>query len=240
MSGKSPMLSISGLNVSYGGIKALRDVSLDVHEGEIVALIGANGAGKTTLLRAISGMIPSESGSIRLHGKDLRGTAAHKIVEAGVAHVPEGRGVFANLTVHENLVLATWCRKDKRAVAESLNNVYTLFPRLKERSRQSAGTLSGGEQQMLAVGRALMTDAPLLLLDEPSMGLSPVLVTQIFSILRKINEAGSTILLVEQNARQALALAERAYVLETGRITLNDDASILLTAPRIRAAYLGG
>lgn len=233
------MLSVQDLQVAYGGITALRGVSLEVYEGEIVSLIGANGAGKSTLLRAISGLVPIACGQLRFRDHDLRALPPHRIVESGIAHVPEGRRVFANLTVLENLKLATWTRKDKAALRADFDRIYSLFPRLAERRNQLAGSLSGGEQQMLALGRALMTRGDLLLLDEPSMGLAPVLVDTIFSTLREINAAGTTILLVEQNARQALALANRGYVLETGSITLTGPAQDLLTDPRVKEAYLG-
>jgi len=235
----TPLLTIDNLQVAYGGIKALRGVSLEVHAGEIVSLIGANGAGKSTLLRAISGLAPATGGQLRFRDTDLRMLPAHRIVELGIAHVPEGRRVFANLTVLENLKLATWPRRDRSALHDDYERIYTLFPRLAERRHQLAGSLSGGEQQMLALGRALMTRGQLLLLDEPSMGLAPLLVSVIFQTLREINAAGTTILLVEQNARQALALANRGYVLETGAITLTGPGSQLLTDPRVNEAYLG-
>lgn len=234
------LLSIQDLHVAYGNILALQGISLDVHEGEIVTLIGANGAGKSTLLRAISGLVPIRSGKITYDSLDLRGVPAHRIVEMGVAHVPEGRGIFANLTVLENLKLATWSRKDRKDVQQDYQRVFDLFPRLAERQGQLAGTLSGGEQQMLAVARALMTHGRLMLLDEPSMGLAPRLVREIFQTLREINASGTTILLVEQNARQALKLAHRGYVLETGRLTLAGTARELMDNPNVKAAYLGG
>ena len=234
------LLSVEDLHVSYGSIRALQGISLEVKEGEIVTLIGANGAGKSTLLRAISGVVPIQSGRIRLGAVDLRTVPAHRTVELGVAHVPEGRGIFANLTVMENLRLATWSRKDRGALEQDYRRVFSLFPRLGERRDQLAGTLSGGEQQMLAVARALMTRGRLMLLDEPSMGLAPVLVREIFQTLRDINAAGTTILLVEQNARQALKLAHRGYVLETGRLTLSGTAAELTNNPKVKEAYLGG
>ncbi|HJR80896.1 MAG TPA: ABC transporter ATP-binding protein [Anaerolineales bacterium] len=234
------MLSIQDLHVAYGNILALQGISAEVNEGEIVTLIGANGAGKSTLLRAISGMVPIRSGAITFRRADVGSVPAHRIVELGIAHVPEGRGIFANLTVLENLKLATWSRKDRKNLRNEYQRVFDIFPRLAERQSQLAGTLSGGEQQMLAVGRALMTRGRLLLLDEPSMGLAPVLVREIFQTLREINAAGTTILLVEQNARQALKLAHRGYVLETGRLTLAGSAHELLDNPRVKAAYLGG
>lgn len=235
----TPLLIVDDLHVAYGGIMALRGVSLEVHEGEIVSLIGANGAGKSTLLRAISGLIPISRGALHFRDADLRAVSAQRIVELGIAHVPEGRRVFANLTVLENLKLATWTRHDRAALADDYERIYTLFPRLAERRHQLAGLLSGGEQQMLALGRSLMTNGKLLLLDEPSMGLAPVLVSTIFQTLRDINATGTTILLVEQNARQALALANRGYVLETGAITLTGPGQQLLTDPRVNEAYLG-
>ena len=240
MSSNGKLLSIQDLHVAYGGILALQGISLEVHEGEIVTLIGANGAGKSTLLRAISGMVAIRSGKITFDSTDLGSVPAHRIVELGVAHVPEGRGIFANLTVQENLKLATWSRKDRKDLRHEYQRVFDIFPRLAERQDQPAGTLSGGEQQMLAVGRALMTRGRLLLLDEPSMGLAPVLVREIFQTLREINATGTTILLVEQNARQALKLAHRGYVLETGRLTVAGSAHELMDHPSVKAAYLGG
>ena len=240
MSSNGVLLSIQDLQVAYGSILALQGISVEVHEGEIVTLIGANGAGKSTLLRAISGMVPIRSGRITFDATDLGRVPAHRIVELGVAHVPEGRGIFANLTVLENLTLATWSRKDRQNLRQEYGRVFDIFPRLRERQSQLAGTLSGGEQQMLAVGRALMTRGRLLLLDEPSMGLAPVLVREIFQTLREINATGTTILLVEQNARQALKLAHRGYVLETGRLTVAGPANELMDNPSVKAAYLGG
>lgn len=240
MSANGTFLSIENLHVAYGSILALQGISVEVHEGEIVTLIGANGAGKSTLLRAISGLVPIRSGRITFGPSDLGSVPAHRIVELGVAHVPEGRGIFANLTVHENLQLATWSRKDRKDLRHEYERVFAIFPRLAERQEQPAGTLSGGEQQMLAVGRALMTRGRLMLLDEPSMGLAPVLVREIFQTLREINNTGTTILLVEQNARQALKLANRGYVLETGRLTVAGSASELMDNPAVKAAYLGG
>jgi branched-chain amino acid transport system ATP-binding protein len=239
MSSNGVLLSIQDLKVAYGNILALQGISLEVREGEIVTLIGANGAGKSTLLRAISGIVPIRSGKITFGSVNLGATPAHRIVELGVAHVPEGRGIFANLTVLENLKLATWSRKDRKDLQQEYQRVFDLFPRLAERQHQLAGTLSGGEQQMLAVGRALMTRGKLVLLDEPSMGLSPVLVREIFQTVREINATGTTILLVEQNARQALKLANRGYVLETGLLTVSGNADELLDNPGVKAAYLG-
>lgn len=233
------ILDVSHLKVDYGSIHAVDDITFDVGRGEIVTLIGANGAGKSSILRAVSGLIPY-SGSIIYAGKDLKNIAADKIVAAGIAHVPEGRGIFGNLTVMENLMLASWQIKDKDRLKKYLENVFSLFPRLKERSKQQGGMLSGGEQQMLAFGRALMTDAQLLLLDEPSMGLSPVLVREIFKIIQDINATGKTILLVEQNANMSLHIASRGYVLETGRIVLSGAGKELSGNPRVREAYLGG
>ncbi len=240
MNSNRRFLSIQNLQVAYGNILALQGISIDVHEGEIVTLIGANGAGKSTLLRAISGIVPIRGGTITFEASNLGSLPAHRIVELGVTHVPEGRGIFANLTVLENLKLATWSRKDRKNLEHEYRRVFDIFPRLAERQGQLAGTLSGGEQQMLAVGRALMTRGRLLLLDEPSMGLAPVLVREIFQTLREINAAGTTILLVEQNARQALKLANRGYVLETGRLTLAGSADELMDHPGVKAAYLGG
>lgn len=235
-----PLLSIKELHVSYGSIKAVRGISLDVEEGGIVTLIGANGAGKSTTLRAISGLVRPSSGSITFQGTELSSLAPHRVVEAGIAHVPEGRGIFANLTVHENLKLATYCRKDRDKIPEDEERVFSLFPRLKERLTQMAGTLSGGEQQMLAVARALMTRGRIMLLDEPSMGLSPILVQDIFRTIIEINQAGTTILLVEQNANMALRVASHGYVLQAGEIMLSGSADELANDPRVREAYLGG
>ncbi|MEW6229111.1 MAG: ABC transporter ATP-binding protein [Bacillota bacterium] len=240
MMAAEPLLSIRDLHVSYGSIKAVRGISLDVGEGEIVTLIGANGAGKSTTLRAISGLVRPSSGSIVFQGAELSSLAPHRVVEAGIAHVPEGRGIFANLTVYENLKLATYCRKDRNKIPEDEERVFSLFPRLKERLTQMAGTLSGGEQQMLAVARALMTRGRIMLLDEPSMGLSPILVQDIFKTIVEINQAGTTILLVEQNANMALKVASHGYVLQTGEIVLSGSADELASDPRVREAYLGG
>jgi branched-chain amino acid transport system ATP-binding protein len=238
-SGPTPCLKIQDLAVAYDQIHAVRGVSLEVKDGEIVTLIGANGAGKTTILRAISGMV-RHTGTISFRGTDLAGVPAHRRVSLGIAHVPEGRGIFSNLTVAENLALATWGRRDRPGIRSDLDRVHTLFPRLRERASQMAGTLSGGEQQMLAVGRALMTGGRLLLLDEPSMGLSPILVREIFQVLREINAAGTTILLVEQNAHLALRLAKRAWVLQNGQVEVAGSAADLAGDPRVRDAYLGG
>lgn len=233
------LLEVKDLAISYGNIQAVKGISFEVFEGEIVTLIGANGAGKSSTLRSISGLIPYK-GTISYHGQDLKQIQADKIVATGIAQVPEGRGIFGNLTVMENLKLATWSRKDKSEISQDYERVYTIFPRLKERMSQLSGTLSGGEQQMLAVGRALMSRGRMMLLDEPSMGLSPVLVREIFRILLEINKTGTTILLVEQNANMALRVASRAYVLETGLITLSGPGKELLVDPRVREAYLGG
>lgn len=231
-------LSVENLVVSYGDIHAVKGISFDVQKGEIFTLIGANGAGKSSTLRAISGLLKYQ-GSVVFDGQPLIHMPAEKIVEAGLAHVPEGRGIFGNLTVMENLRLGAWIRKDKSGVAKDLERALTIFPRLRERRDQAAGTLSGGEQQMLAVGRALMSRARLLLLDEPSMGLAPKLVKEIYSVMREINQEGVTILLVEQNANMALKLAHRAAVLETGHITLTGTGLEVLENPRVREAYLG-
>lgn len=231
-------LDVHGLRVHYDGIQALHGVSFSVPPGQIITLIGANGAGKTSILRAISGLTPY-SGSVTFEGGDLQGVPAHRIVGLGIAHVPEGRGIFGNLTVRENLRLATWQRRDKQGIESDLDRVLGHFPRLRERLGQPSGTLSGGEQQMLAVGRALMSRARLLLLDEPSMGMSPKLVQEIFAIIQEINQSGTTILLVEQNANMALRIASHAYVLETGRITHAGSGQELLGDPRVKQAYLG-
>jgi branched-chain amino acid transport system ATP-binding protein len=235
----SVFLDVRDLTVSYDNIKAVKGVSFTVRKGEIVTLIGANGAGKTSILRAVSGLV-SYGGRILFEGKDLQRTLAHRIVGLGIAQVPEGRGIFGNLTVQENLHLATWQRTDKREIEADYERVFQIFPRLKERRHQLGGTLSGGEQQMLAVGRALMSRGRLMLLDEPSMGLSPLLVRDIFRVVADINRAGTTVLLVEQNANMALRLASRAYVLETGAIILAGAGQELLGDPRVKEAYLGG
>ena len=236
----APMLRISDLEVYYGAIHALKGLSLEVRAGEIVTLIGANGAGKSTTLRTISGLITPKSGSIEFEGKNIAGTGAHEIVRMGLSQVPEGRRIFAEMTVLENLELGAFTRSDKDGIAADMEMVFTRFPRLKERISQQAGTLSGGEQQMLAMGRALMSRPRLLLLDEPSMGLAPLLIKEIFSIIVDINKTGTTVLLVEQNANMALSIANRAYVLETGRITLAGDARELAASEDVRKAYLGG
>ncbi len=234
------MLEVVNLEVSYGAIRALKGISFKVKPGEIVTLIGANGAGKTTTLRTISGLIKPTNGRIYFKGQDITNLDAHKIVELGISHVPEGRRVFATLTVMENLELAAWTIKDRKLRNERFEMVFEIFPRLKERRKQLAGTLSGGEQQMLSVARALTIGGDIMLLDEPSMGLAPILVDEIFDILQKINKQGTTILLVEQNARKALNLADYAYVLEVGTIALEGEAKQLLEDPRVKEAYLGG
>jgi len=234
-----PLLQVQDLSVSYGAIRALSGISLHVDEGEVVTLIGANGAGKSTTLRAISGLAYSSSGQIVFDGREITHTPPDRIVRSGIGHSPEGRRVFANMTVRENLDMGAYTRKHGPDVEEDLQRVLSLFPRLKERLSQNAGTLSGGEQQMLAIGRALMGRPRLLLLDEPSLGLAPFLVRDIFAIIRDINQQGTTILLVEQNAHMALRIATRAYVMETGAITLEGDAHVLLASEEVRKAYLG-
>ena len=233
------LLKIEDLHVSYGAVRAIKGISLEVNDGELVSLIGANGAGKTTTLHTISGLVPAESGSITLDGTDLRKIAPNKIIEIGLAHVPEGRHVFARMTVEENLAMGAYIVRDKAKIKRQLERVYAHFPRLAERSRQLAGTLSGGEQQMLAMGRALMTEPKMLLLDEPSMGLSPILVKEIFSMIKTLHSDGITILLVEQNAQMALSISDRAYVLETGLISMSGKAQDLLHDDKVRRAYLG-
>lgn len=233
------MLKIDNINLYYGGIHALKDLSLEVKQGEIVTLIGANGAGKTSTLRAISGLEPLKSGTITYKDSPINKVPAHKIVSLGLSHVPEGRKIFANLTVLENLELGAYLRKDKTEIKKDMEMVFSKFPRLKEREKQQAGTLSGGEQQMLAIGRALMNRPEMLILDEPSMGLAPLVVKDIFDTIVEINKSGTTILLVEQNANMALSIANRAYVLETGNIVLSGDAEDLLNDESIKSAYLG-
>ena len=237
----SALLEVEDLSVHYGAIRALKGVSFRVDAAEVVALIGANGAGKSTALRTLSGLMRPSGGSIRLAGREIGGLPAHEIVRAGIAHVPEGRGIFTNLTVRENLELAGFVRRrDRAALGKARERVFRLFPRLKERLNQPGATLSGGEQQMLAFGRALMTGGRLLLMDEPSMGLAPVLVEDIFEVIREVKAEGATILLVEQNAYQALGVADRAYVLETGQIVLEGPAEKLRDSPEVKRAYLGG
>lgn len=233
------MLEIKDLEVYYGMIQAIKGVSFEVNEGEVIALIGANGAGKTTILHTITGLLAPKKGSVMFEGKDITKIPAHKIVSLGMAHVPEGRRVFANLTVYENLKMGAYTRKDKAEIEESLQNIYKRFPRLEERKNQLAGTLSGGEQQMLAMGRALMSRPKIILMDEPSMGLSPILVNEIFDIIQEVSKGGTTVLLVEQNAKKALSIADRAYVLETGSIALSGNAQELLNDDSIKKAYLG-
>lgn len=233
------MLEVKNLSVSYGAIEAVKDISFTVNAGEIVSLIGTNGAGKTTTLHTITGLVPAKSGSVMYNGVDLLKTHNNKIVTLGMAHIPEGRHVFTRMSVEENLEMGAFSLKDQSDLKKDLDMVYGLFPRLKERRNQKAGTLSGGEQQMLAMGRALMSHPKTILMDEPSMGLSPKLVKEIFSIIRKLHEQGITILLVEQNAKMALSIADRAYVLETGRITMEGDAKELLNNEQVRKAYLG-
>ena len=234
------MLKVENLVVRYGMIEAIKGISFEVNDGEIVTLIGANGAGKTTTMHTISGLLKPAEGAILLDGVDITKIPAHKIVMMGLAQIPERRRVFASQTVEENLDLGAFTRKDKEGIAQDLERVYTLFPRLKERKKQLAGTLSGGEQQMLAMGRALMARPKILLLDEPSMGLSPLLVKEIFRIIEEINKQGTTILLVEQNAKMALAIADRAYVLETGKITLEGSGHELAASEQVQKVYLGG
>ena len=234
------MLKVNDLVVRYGMIEAIKGIGFEVDDGEIVTLIGANGAGKTTTMHTISGLLKPYSGSIELNGKDISKVAPHKIVEMGIAQCPERRRVFASQSVEDNLFLGAYTRKDKEGIAADLKNVYSLFPRLEERKNQLAGTLSGGEQQMLAMGRALMAKPKIMLLDEPSMGLSPLLVREIFDIIRDINSQGVTILLVEQNAKMALGIADRAYVIETGKIVMTGTGQELLNSEDIKKAYLGG
>ena len=233
------MLEIKDLEVYYGMIQAIKGVSFDVNEGEVIGLIGANGAGKTTILHTITGLLNAKKGSVWFEGKDITKVPAHKIVSMGMAHVPEGRRVFANLTVLQNLKMGAYTRKDKNEIDQTLENIYKRFPRLKERQNQLAGTLSGGEQQMLAMGRALMSHPKIILMDEPSMGLSPIFVNEIFDIIKSVSAGGTTVLLVEQNAKKALSIADRAYVLETGKIVLSGKASDLLNNDSIKKAYLG-
>ena len=234
------MLKINDIDVFYGNIQALKGISLEVNEGEIVTLIGANGAGKSTLLKTISGLLKPKRGSIEYLGAAIDGKPAQSIVKAGISHVPEGRRVFSNMTVEENLELGAYLRNDREAIKKDLNHVFELFPRLLERRKQLSGTLSGGEQQMLAMGRALMAKPKLIIMDEPSMGLAPLMVKNIFNIIEMVNKEGVTVLLVEQNAHMALSVAHRAYVLETGKIVLTGSAKELQESDEVRAAYLGG
>jgi len=232
------LLEVKDLEVNYGVIRAIRGISFEVNEGEIIALIGANGAGKTTTLHTVTGLLPAKAGQIFYNGQDITKMPGHKLVPMGIAHVPEGRRVFAQLTVYQNLKLGAFTRNDKQEFEETLKMVYSRFPRLEERKNQPAGTLSGGEQQMLAMGRALMSHPKLIVMDEPSMGLSPIYVNEIFDIIQKINADGTTVLLVEQNAKKALSIADRAYVLETGTIALSGDAKELMNNDRVKKAYL--
>ena len=233
------MLKVTDLQVYYGVIQALKGISFEVNEGEVIALIGANGAGKTTILHTVTGLINQKAGKIEFEGKDISHTPAYKIVAEGMSHVPEGRRVFAELSVYDNLMMGAYTRKDKKEIAETLAMVYKRFPRLEERKKQMAGTLSGGEQQMLAMGRALMSKPKIILMDEPSMGLSPIFVNEIFDIIKAVSASGTTVLLVEQNAKKALSIADRAYVLETGKIILEGDAKVLMNDERVKKAYLG-
>ena len=233
------MLEVKDLEVYYGMIQAIKGISFEVNQGEVIALIGANGAGKTTTLHTITGLLSPKKGSVMFEGTDITKVPAHKIVSMGMAHVPEGRRVFAELSVYENLKMGAYTRKDKNEIEESLANVYKRFPRLEERRNQMAGTLSGGEQQMLAMGRALMSKPKIILMDEPSMGLSPIFVNEIFDIIQAVSESGTTVLLVEQNAKKALSIADRAYVLETGKITMSGNAKDLLNDEAVQKAYLG-
>ena len=233
------MLEVKDLEVYYGMIQAIKGISFEVNQGEVVALIGANGAGKTTTLHTITGLLPSKKGTVTFEGQDITKTPAHKIVSMGVAHVPEGRRVFADLSVYQNLKMGAYTRKDKEEIEQTLAMVHERFPRLKERKDQRAGTLSGGEQQMLAMGRALMSKPKLIVMDEPSMGLSPIFVNEIFDIIKEVRKTGTTVLLVEQNAKKALEIADRAYVLETGKILLSGDAKELMNDDAVKKAYLG-
>ncbi len=233
------LLKITGLQVAYGGIKAVKGVDLHVNQGELVTLIGSNGAGKTTTMKAITGSLPMADGDIEYLGKSIKGKGAWDLVREGLAMVPEGRGVFARMTITENLQMGAYIRNDKVEIAADMEKMFSIFPRLRERKDQLAGTMSGGEQQMLAMGRALMSRPKVLLLDEPSMGLSPIMVDKIFEVVRDVSAQGVTILLVEQNASRALAIADRGYVMESGAVTMNGDAKALLNDPRVRAAYLG-
>ena len=233
------MLEIKDIEVYYGMIQAIKGISFEVNEGEVIALIGANGAGKTTTLHTITGLLSPKKGSVIFEGKDITKVPAHKIVSLGIAHVPEGRRVFAELTVYENLKMGAYTRKDKDEIEKTLDMVYKRFPRRKERKHKHAGPLSGGEQQMLAMGRALMSHPKIIVMDEPSMGLSPILVNEIFDIIQEVSKGGTTVLLVEQNAKKALSIADRAYVLETGRIVLEGDAKVLMNDDSIKQASLG-
>ena len=233
------MLEVRDLEVNYGAINAIKKISFDVNQGEVIALIGANGAGKTTTLHTITGLLKAKGGTAMYEGKDLLKTPPHKIVKMGIAHVPEGRRIFQQLSVYKNLMLGAFTRKDKKETDELLRKVYEKFPRLEERKKQIAGTLSGGEQQMLAMGRALMSNPKIIVMDEPSMGLSPLFVGEVFKIIEEIRNSGTTVLLVEQNAKKALEIADRAYVLETGKIVLSGDAKTLMNDDSVKKAYLG-
>jgi branched-chain amino acid transport system ATP-binding protein len=233
------LLKVRGLKVAYGGIQAVKGVDFEVHEGELVSLIGANGAGKTTTLKAVTGVQPVAAGEIEYLGQAIRGQGAWELVKQGLVMVPEGRGVFARMTITENLQMGAYTRDDAAGIADDIDKVFAIFPRLKERARQLAGTMSGGEQQMLAMGRALLARPKVLLLDEPSMGLSPIMVDKIFEVVADIHGRGTTVMLVEQNASRALALADRGYVMDSGEITMTGDAKALLNDPKVRAAYLG-
>ena len=237
--GKAPVLRVENIHTFYGAIEALKGITIEVDEGEIVTLIGSNGAGKTTTLRSISGIVPPRSGRIVFQGREIQAMHGHQVAELGIAHSPEGRRIFPRMTVLENLEMGAFTRKDNKAIREDVDRVYSLFPRLKEREKQKGGTMSGGEQQMLAMGRALMAHPKLLLLDEPSLGLAPVIVDKIYEIIREINEQGTTILLVEQNANYALDVSNRGYVLETGSVALSDKSDVLRNDERVQAAYLG-
>ena len=233
------LLKVTGLKVAYGGIQAVKGVDFEVHEGELVSLIGSNGAGKTTTMKAITGTLPPQGGEIEFRGKSIKGRGAWDLVKEGLVMVPEGRGVFTRMTITENLQIGAYIRTDKDGIASDMERVFATFPRLKERATQLAGTMSGGEQQMLAMGRALMARPKVLLLDEPSMGLSPIMVDKIFEVVKQVYDQGVTVLLVEQNASRALQLADRGYVMESGLITMSGDAKVMLSDPKVRAAYLG-
>ena len=233
------LLKVSGLKVAYGGIQAVKGVDFEVREGELVSLIGSNGAGKTTTMKAITGTLPPQGGEIEFRGKSIKGRGAWDLVKEGLVMVPEGRGVFTRMTITENLQIGAYIRTDKDGIASDMERVFATFPRLKERATQLAGTMSGGEQQMLAMGRALMARPKVLLLDEPSMGLSPIMVDKIFEVVKQVYDQGVTVLLVEQNASRALQLADRGYVMESGLITMSGDAKVMLSDPKVRAAYLG-
>ena len=234
-----PLLEVQNLEVNYGVIRALKGISFKVNKGEIVSLIGANGAGKTTTLHTITGLVHPKAGTVCFNGLDITHLPAHKIVANGLVHVPEGRRIFQNLSVYDNLLLGSYIRKDKAAIAQDMKHVFDLFPRLEERKTQMAGTLSGGEQQMLAMGRALLSGGEMIVMDEPSMGLSPLLVSEVFEIIQSFREQGKTVLLVEQNAKKAMSVSDRVYVLETGEITINGNAADLINDERIKKAYLG-